>query len=81
MKRSIQQHPGYHEGFDDALAGEPLFDDASPEYRAGWEGAWQFREAVEQLFPNLRRSEDRAGGERIERANQRALRELGDACG
>lgn len=34
---SIQQHPGYHEGFFDACDGEPLFeDDCSPEYMAGW---------------------------------------------
>ncbi|CAN7378640.1 hypothetical protein LJR220_003370 [Bradyrhizobium sp. LjRoot220] len=32
----IQQHPHYHEGFFDAADGEPLFDDCSPEYKAGW---------------------------------------------
>lgn len=33
---SIQQHPVYHEGFFDAADGEPLFEDHSETYRAGW---------------------------------------------
>lgn len=41
---SIQQHPGYHEGFFDALDGDPIFDDCTPEYRAGWEAAWRSKE-------------------------------------
>lgn len=41
---SIQQHPHYHEGFFDALDSTPIFDDATPEYRAGWEAAWRSKE-------------------------------------
>lgn len=33
---------GYTEGFDDAMAYEPLFDDASAEYRAGWLSYWEW---------------------------------------
>lgn len=29
--------PAYAEGFYDAKVGEPLFDDAHPAYKAGWE--------------------------------------------
>jgi hypothetical protein len=36
---SIQQHPHYHEGFFDACADTPIFDDCTAEYRAGWEAA------------------------------------------
>lgn len=44
---SIQQHPHYHEGFFGALAGDPLFDDHTPEYKAGWEAAWRSKEIFE----------------------------------
>lgn len=46
---SVQQHPDYHTGFFDALDFTPIFDDCSPEYRAGWEAAMRskriFRDA------------------------------------
>ena len=41
---SIQAHPHYHEGYFDAMSGDPIFDDCTPEYRAGWEAAWQAKE-------------------------------------
>lgn len=41
---TIQQHPHYHEGFFDALDSTPIFDDCTPEYRAGWEAAWRAKE-------------------------------------
>lgn len=44
--RPIQEHPAYHEGFFDALDGEPLFDDAAPEYAAGWRAWWEVRDLV-----------------------------------
>lgn len=47
MPDLIQMHPGYHEGFWDAQALEPLFDDASPEYAAGWRGYWECRRLCE----------------------------------
>jgi hypothetical protein len=37
----IQQHPHYHEGYYDAQFGEPLFDDADPIYRKGWQAFWE----------------------------------------
>lgn len=37
----IQQHPDYHEGFFDALDGEPLVMlGRSAEYIAGWNAYW-----------------------------------------
>jgi hypothetical protein len=39
----IQEHPAYHEGFFDAMDLEPLFDDAMPEYAAGWRAYWEVR--------------------------------------
>lgn len=44
----IQQHPGYHAGFFEALDGEPLFDDATPEYKAGWRAAWESKRIYEE---------------------------------
>lgn len=41
---SIQQTPGYHQGFFDALDDTPIFDDCTPEYRAGWEAAMHSKE-------------------------------------
>jgi hypothetical protein len=41
---SIQQHPHYHEGFFDACDNTPIFDDCTPEYRAGWEAAMRSKE-------------------------------------
>lgn len=49
----VRQTPGYWEGFQDAAQIEPLFDDAHPHYRAGWEGYWTAREAYEQMFGPL----------------------------
>lgn len=43
---TIQQTPGYHEGFFDALDNTPIFDDCTPEYRAGWEAAMRSREIL-----------------------------------
>jgi hypothetical protein len=41
IDRPIQEHPHYHEGFFDAVDGEPLFDDADPVYAAGWRAWWE----------------------------------------
>jgi hypothetical protein len=38
QRADINAHPSYALGFNDAANLEPLFDDASPEYRAGWLG-------------------------------------------
>lgn len=46
----IQAHPHYAEGFWDATQGEPLFPDASPEYRAGWEALWKCKEILAAGF-------------------------------
>lgn len=47
MPQPIQEHPHYHEGFFDAMDGEPLFDDCpSAEYRAGWEAWWRVHSIV-----------------------------------
>lgn len=44
---ALQQHPGYHLGFFDALDGEPLFrGECSPEYEAGWRAYWSVRELL-----------------------------------
>lgn len=44
---TLQQHPDYHEGFFDAVDGEPLLEaDASAEYIAGWRAYWQIRELL-----------------------------------
>lgn len=40
----IRQDPAYASGFDDAKAGEPLFDTASDAYAAGWRAYWSLRE-------------------------------------
>ncbi|MBR0962200.1 hypothetical protein [Bradyrhizobium japonicum] len=39
----LQEHPAYCDGFFDAIDGEPLFNDASPEYAAGWRAWWEVR--------------------------------------
>jgi hypothetical protein len=41
--------PGYIQGFYDAANLEPLFDDADPDYRAGWNGFHVAREAFKKL--------------------------------
>lgn len=41
MTGPVQEHPAYHDGFFDAIDHEPLFDDASPEYAAGWRAYWE----------------------------------------
>jgi hypothetical protein len=38
--------PGYHAGFFDAQHGEPLFPDAHPAYKAGWEAYWTCEEIL-----------------------------------
>jgi hypothetical protein len=43
MAQTIEQTPGYHIGFFGAQYGDPLFDDASPEYAAGWRAYWECR--------------------------------------
>jgi hypothetical protein len=48
---SLQEHPAYHEGFFDALDGEPLFDDASREYAAGWRAYYSVRDLLDN--PNF----------------------------
>jgi hypothetical protein len=44
----IQEHPDYAEGFYDARDGEPLFDDASEAYEAGWRGFYECRGILER---------------------------------
>lgn len=42
-----QQHPGYHEGFYDAQAGEPIwFVECSREYALGWTAFWELAAAI-----------------------------------
>jgi hypothetical protein len=43
---NIQQHPGYCEGFFDAMGDTPIFDDCSPEYQAGWDAAMRSRDIL-----------------------------------
>lgn len=47
-----QSSQGYLEGYYDAFSHdpEPLFDDASPDYRAGWFAGWGSREIVRGMF-------------------------------
>lgn len=46
---TIQQHPDYHDGFFDALNGEPIWElECTPEYAAGWWAYWTARDALEQ---------------------------------
>lgn len=45
----IQQSAGYHQGFWDARDLEPLFDDASPEYKAGWLAFWEVKEGLAKI--------------------------------
>ena len=40
-KDPITAHPDYADGYWEAMEGEPLFADASEEYRAGWQAAWR----------------------------------------
>jgi hypothetical protein len=40
------QRAAYHEGFFDALDGEPLFDDAHDDYKAGWRAYWEVRDML-----------------------------------
>lgn len=35
----IKNHPDYASGYWDAMDGVPILDDATSEYRAGWEAA------------------------------------------
>ncbi len=42
----LQQRSGYYFGFFDAQAGEPLYQDATDDYRAGWGAYWSIREIL-----------------------------------
>ena len=53
MSGSIQQTVGYHAGFYDAQDGDPLFDGAAPEYRAGWLAFHDCLGIVRALAPRL----------------------------
>lgn len=46
---SIQAHPYYREGFDDALDGEPLPLDAAHEYAEGWLAAHECKAILAAL--------------------------------
>lgn len=46
---SIQQHPDYCDGFDDARLGEPLFGGATAEYRAGWLAWYEVRRILSTM--------------------------------
>lgn len=48
MVTDLQADPAYHEGFFDAQSGEPLFDDASKAYEAGWRAFYASREILER---------------------------------
>ena len=51
---SIQQHPDYHEGFFDALDGEPLFkDDCSSNYMAGWLALHECRTMFDRAWEDV----------------------------
>jgi hypothetical protein len=53
MKMSIQQEPAYHEGFFDALDGEPIFDDCSATYRAGWIALHEVRAMFDRAWEDI----------------------------
>ena len=48
QRQAHRDHPAYHEGFFDAQCGDPIFDDATEPYRAGWEAYWTCREILER---------------------------------
>lgn len=51
---SIQQHPDYHEGFFDALDGEPLFEEeVTQEYLAGWIAYYECRSYFDRAFEDV----------------------------
>ena len=50
---SIQHHPDYHDGFFDALDGEPLFDDSSHEYAVGWLAAHECRSYFDRQWEDV----------------------------
>ena len=45
----IRQHPNFHQGFYDAMKGEPLFDDADSIYAKGWRSYWVAKEMLAEL--------------------------------
>lgn len=45
----VQTTEGYHCGFFDAQQGEPLFDQATAEYKAGWHAYWIFKGMLQEL--------------------------------
>ena len=50
---SIQQHLDYHEGFFDALDGDPIFDDCSTEYRSGWIALHEVRAMLDRAWEDV----------------------------
>lgn len=48
QRQSHRDNPAYGEGFYDAQDGEPLFNDATEPYRAGWEAYWVCREIFDR---------------------------------
>jgi hypothetical protein len=48
QRRAFRDHPEYGEGFYDAQCGEPIFNDASDPYRAGWEAFYAVKEILER---------------------------------
>jgi hypothetical protein len=49
-----QQHPDYHEGFFDALDGEPLFEDeCTRPYMAGWLAAHECRSYFDRQWEDV----------------------------
>lgn len=42
----ITSHPHYAEGYWDACENVSIFEDATPEYRAGWEAAMAAKEVL-----------------------------------
>ncbi len=54
---SIQQDPAYHQGFYDAMEGEPLFDDCPSEaYRVGWTAFWECRSILASILSSANRN-------------------------
>lgn len=49
----IRQDPAYAAAFENAKAGEPLFDTASLAYSAGWRAYWEIRQARDELRNEL----------------------------
>lgn len=74
-RQSYRDHPGYSEGFYDAQFGEPLFDDATLPYRAGWEAFYACKEIFERN--GFSQKPDGSFGKTLT-AGRRALQSGGD---